>query len=320
MADLICIGEMVIDFLPGKEPGSYIRNAGGAPANVAISAARNGISSGMYTKVGDDDFGVFLQDTLRREGVEILNPEREKKALTTLAFVSLNESGERSFTFGRKPGADMFLCKEEITDEELEKASVIHAGSFSLSAECSKEAAVDALSRAHGMGKLVSFDINYRNVAWNDDKDACAGEVKKLLHLVDFLKVSDEEVDMLGGEGQIPAVMEEYGIAVVMLTLGGDGCRCYYRGGCFEDPGYAVEAGRVVDTTGAGDAFWGGFLSRLLILGVSKTEDLTEAILKDASDYGNISGSICVQAKGAIASLPDRKTIEDFREKQGKSC
>ncbi len=318
MADIICIGEMVIDFLPGSEPGSYIRNAGGAPANVAIAAARNGISSGMFTKVGDDDFGAFLHATLKKEGVEVLNPERTPDAVTTLAFVSLNENGERSFTFGRKPGADMFLNKNEIPDEELKKAAIVHAGSFSLSAKDSGEATVDALKRAHEMGKLVSFDINYRNVAWKDDKNACAEAVKQILPLVDFLKVSDEEVDMLGGEEQIPSVMEQYGLTAVILTLGGDGARCFYPGGSFTDAGYSVEASRVVDTTGAGDAFWGGFLSRLLILGVKTPGDITAENLKDAVDYGNISGSICVQEKGAIASLPDRKTIEEFRRNQGR--
>ena len=313
MADIICIGEMVIDFLPGQEAGSYIRNAGGAPANVAISVARNGIPSGMYTKVGDDDFGRFLHDTLRKEGVEILNPERTPDAMTTLAFVSLNEAGERSFTFGRKPGADLFLNKEEILDVDLEKAAIVHAGSFTLSAGDAKEATVDALKRARGMGKLVSFDINYRNVAWNDDKAACTEAVKALLPMVDFLKVSDEEVDMLGGEENISRVMEENGVSVIMLTLGGDGSRCFWKGGSFSDAGYSVEASRVVDTTGAGDAFWGGFLSRLFLLGVRGKDDLTEEILKDAVDYGNISGSLCVQAKGAIASLPDRATIEAFR-------
>ncbi|SKC02566.1 fructokinase [Lachnospiraceae bacterium] len=317
MAELVCIGEMVIDFLPGNEPGSYLRNAGGAPANVAISAVRNGITSGMYTKVGDDDFGVFLQETLKNEGVEVLNPERCKDAITTLAFVSLDEHGDRSFTFGRKPGADMMLEKSEITDEEIAKAKMIHAGSFSLSAPASKEATIDALKRASEKGKLVSFDINYRNVAWNDDKKACADAVKELLKYVDFLKVSDEEVDMLGGEENIAAVMKEYNVAVVIMTMGGDGAKCFYNGESFADKGYSVRE-LVKDTTGAGDAFWGGFLSRLLALGVVSASDINIEMLRDALDYGNISGFLCVQEKGAITSLPTKKTIEEFREKNHK--
>lgn len=312
MADLVCIGEMVIDFLPGDGTGVYIRNAGGAPANVAIAAVRNGITSGVYTKVGDDDFGVFLQDTLKKEGVEVLNPERAKNALTTLAFVTLDEHGDRSFTFGRKPGADMFLNKSEVSADVISKAQMVHAGSFSLSAPDSAEATREAMRLAHENGKLVSFDINYRNVAWDDDKEKCADEVKKLLPLVDLLKVSDEEVDMLGGEENIANVMKENDIAVVVMTLGGDGSKCFINGINFVDRGYS-EPQYVKDTTGAGDAFWGGFLSRLLILGVRNKNDITEDIARDALDYGNISGFLCVQEKGAISSLPTRETIEAFR-------
>ena len=117
--DFITIGEMLIDFLPGQEEGSYIRNAGGAPGNVAISAARNGLKAGMYCKVGNDDFGKFLLDTLRENHVTPLAPEMTDDAVTTMAFVSLNEYNDRSFTFARKPGADMLLSKSEIKDEDL---------------------------------------------------------------------------------------------------------------------------------------------------------------------------------------------------------
>ncbi len=317
MHDIVTIGEMLIDFLPGKEAGSYIRNAGGAPANVAIAAVRNGLKSGMYCKLGNDDFGRFLLDTLKKEGVEALAPEMTDKAVTTMAFVSLDENGERSFTFSRKPGADMLLESSEIRDEVINDTRLVHGGSFSLSDGSAKEATIHALKKAHELGKLVSFDINYRNVAWNDDRDGCAAEVRKILPFVDFLKISDEEIDMVGGREAIPALMKENGLSVVVETLGGDGAECFFDGRSFLHPGYPVEKGMIADTTGAGDAFWGGFLSRILILGADSVKDLTEDILKDSLDYGNISGSLCVRAKGAIASLPDRKEIEAFREKNG---
>jgi sugar/nucleoside kinase (ribokinase family) len=112
--EFIAIGEMVIDFLPGQEAGSYIRNAGGAPANVAIAAARNGLESGIYCKVGNDDFGRFLIRTLKENQVTPLSPELCDEAVTTMAFVTLTEDNERSFTFARKPGADMMLDKSEV--------------------------------------------------------------------------------------------------------------------------------------------------------------------------------------------------------------
>ena len=117
--DVYSIGECVIDFLPGEQPGSYVRNAGGAPANAAIAVARNGLKAGFCGKVGDDDFGRFLQKTLTDEGVELLCPQRTDAAVTTMAFVTLSPEGERSFTFARKPGADMLLAPEEVEEKTI---------------------------------------------------------------------------------------------------------------------------------------------------------------------------------------------------------
>lgn len=308
--DFITIGEMVIDFIPGQEKGSYIRNAGGAPANVAIAAARNGLEAGIYCKVGDDDFGRFLLQTLRENQVTPLAPEMTQEAITTMAFVSLNEHNDRSFTFARKPGADMMLEKSEIRDEDLKTCRLIQAGSCSLSAGKAVEATEYAMARAHELGKLVGFDINYRNLMWKDDKEACTKKVLSILKYVDFLKLSDEEVDMVGGHDNIFSVMKEYEIAAVVLTLGGDGAELFYDGQSYVIPGYRAD--KVTDTTGAGDAFWGGFLSEVLNQGVSSTEQLNAEILKKAVTYGNVSGSLSVREKGAIASLPTREKIEAF--------
>lgn len=308
--EFITVGEMVIDFLPGTEQGSYIRNAGGAPANVAIAAARNGLNAGMYCKVGNDDFGKFLIKTLEENNVTPLAPELCDDATTTMAFVSLTEDNERSFTFARKPGADMMLDKSEIRDEDLKDCKILLAGSCSMSAGKAVEATEYALKRAHEMGVLVGYDINYRNLMWHDDKQACADKVKEILPYVDLLKISDEEVDMVGGHDNVLALMKEYDIAVVILTLGKDGAECFFNGDSFVTPGY--KADYVADTTGAGDAFWGGFLSRVLNLGADSVDKFTAEILKDAVNYGNVSGSLAVREKGAIASLPTKEQIEEF--------
>lgn len=308
--EFITVGEMVIDFLPGSEPGSYIRNAGGAPANVAIAAARNGLNAGMYCKVGNDDFGKFLIKTLEENKVTPLSPELCDEATTTMAFVSLTEDNERSFTFARKPGADMMLDKAEIKDEDLKDCKILLAGSCSMSAGKAAEATEYAMKRAHELGALVGYDINYRNLMWHDDKQACADKVKEILPYVDLLKISDEEVDMVGGHDNVLALMKEYNIAVVILTLGKDGAECFFNGDSFVTPGY--KADYVADTTGAGDAFWGGFLSRVLNLGADSVDKFTVEILKDAVNYGNVSGSLAVREKGAIASLPTKEQIEKF--------
>lgn len=312
--DLYSIGELVIDFIPGSEPASYIRKAGGAPANVAIAVAKNGLSAAMACKVGDDDFGRFLMDTLREYQVTPACPELCKEAITTMAFVTLSENGERRFTFARKPGADMMLTEAEVKDADIADSAIVHAGSCSLSARPVKDATVKALRLGHELGKLVSFDVNYRNLMWNDDIDACTRAVKDILRYVDLLKISEEEVDMLGGEAAIFPLMEENGIALTVQTLGSNGARAYFKGETFDVPGRRA---RAVDATGAGDAFWGAFLSKLRLSGVNGADDLSREVISDALNYGNVSGCICVQHKGAITSIPTRAQIEAYLESEG---
>ncbi len=309
MMDLYSIGEMVIDFIPGSEPASYIRKAGGAPANVAIAVSKNGLKASMCCKVGDDDFGRFLVDTLKEYGVRVACPELCREAVTTMAFVTLAEDGDRRFTFARKPGADMMLSEADVREADIADSAIVHAGSCSLSAQPEAAATVRAMRLAHEKGKLVSFDVNYRNLMWNDDVDACTRAVMDVLPYVDLLKISEEEVGMMGGEAAIPALMEKHGVALTIETLGAHGARAFFKGGSFDVPGRRVKA---VDATGAGDAFWGAFLAKLRLSGVAKAADLTEAIVRDALEYGNVSGCICVQSKGAIASIPTRDQIEAF--------
>lgn len=304
--DAICMGEMLIDFTPGKEKDSYIKNPGGAPANAAVSIARNGLEAGFLGKLGNDDFGRFLKATLEENQVKVLCPELTDEAVTTLAFVTLYEGGERSFTFARKPGADMLIRKEDIKKEDIEACRLFHAGSFSLSAEPGAEAVKYGMKMAHDSGKLVSFDVNYRDMVW-ESREAAKSQVDQVLPYVDFLKISDEELYFVGGEENIPNMMEEYGIAVVIETLGAKGAKYFYKGNSGMVEGRKVNA---VDATGAGDAFWGGFLSKLLMSGINSVADLTEDAVKDALRYGNISGSLCVQKMGGIPALPAKEEIE----------
>ncbi len=307
--DLFSIGEMVIDFIPGSEPASYIRKAGGAPANVAFAIAKNGLEAGMCCSVGDDDFGRFLMDTLHKYNVRPLKPTLCSEAITTMAFVTLAEDGDRSFTFARKPGADMFLREDDVKEADIDESVIIHAGSCSLSASPVAEATVRALQLGHEKGKLVSFDVNYRNLMWNDDQAACAARVMEILPYVDVLKISEEEVEMVGGEAHLFALMEQYGLTLIVETLGAAGARCFFRGETIDVPGRKAVC---VDATGAGDAFWGGFLACLRIQGITRADQLTREIIEKAMAYGNVSGWICVQSKGAIESLPTRAQIEQY--------
>lgn len=307
--DVYCIGEIIADFLPGEAENVYIRNFGGAPANTAVACARNGLSSGLCCKVGDDDHGFFLEKTLKEENVEILCKERCRDAVTTMSFVSLDKNGERSFAFARRPGADMFLSPDDVKEEEIRNSLIVHAGSCSLSADLSAAATKKAVFLGHKYGKIVSFDINYRDNMWNGEKGRCIQAVREILPQCDLLKISEEEAGMLGGENSLPEILNENSLTAIVLTLGSAGARAYMRTKTLEEKGIKVCA---ADTTGAGDAFWGAFLSSLIIQNAKRREDLTEDVLKKALEYGNISGALSVQSKGSISSLPARAQIEKF--------
>ncbi len=307
--DLYSIGEMVIDFIPGSEEASYIRKAGGAPANVAFAVQRNGLEAGMCCSVGDDDFGRFLMRTLEDNHVRVLCRRLCAEAITTMAFVTLSPDGDRSFTFARKPGADMFLREEDVKEDDIRESVIVHAGSCSLSASPVDAATIRALRLGCEFGKLVRFDVNYRDVMWNGDQAACAKRVEEVLPYVDILKISEEEVPMLGGENALPACMEKNGITLIVETLGAKGARCFFQVERLDVPGREAKC---VDATGAGDAFWGGFLSSLRIQGVARVSEMTGEIVRRALEYGNVAGWICVQSKGAISSLPTRAQIERY--------
>ena len=202
----------------------------------------------------------------------------------------------------------MLLTKADVKESDIAQAVLLHAGSFNMSKEPARSAAAYAMKMASEKGKLVSYDVNYRNVVWPDEK-AAIDVVTEILPYVDFLKISEEEQNFVGGEENIPKVMETYGISVVIETLGAEGVKYFFDGVTGTVPGHKVKA---VDATGAGDAFWGGFLAKLLMSQVKTKEDLTLEKIQDAVRYGNASGALCVQKPGGIPALPSKEEIETF--------
>ncbi len=310
--DLISCGEFLIDFTPCDKLFTYTANPGGAPANVAIAAAKNGLHVGFLGKLGDDDFGKRLINVLTDYHVTPLIAELTKEAITTLAFVTLYDNGERSFTFTRKPGADMLLSASDIDENLIANCRIFHSGSFSLSDNPSRDAVKEAMKLAKKHNRIVSFDINYRSAIW-DSMDSCKAEVDALLPYIDLLKISDEELFFVGGENNIPNFMEEHHITVVIQTLGSHGVRYYFNKEQGDISGYTVHA---IDATGAGDAFWGGFLSSLLMSGVSDLSDITLELVTDSARYGNAAGALCVQKYGAITGLPTKEEIRALIESE----
>ena len=192
---------------------------------------------------------------------------------------------------------------------------IVHAGSVSQSQSPEKDAVLLALKKAKDAGRIVSFDINFRDKIWSFDE--CKAEVLKVFPFVDLLKISEEELDFVGGRENIPAFMKQYDITVVVLTLGGDGAVVFYNEKNTDDavnnmtkidiPAMKVPG---IDTTGAGDAYWGGFLSSLLRQGVKKASDIDKSKLETAGRYGAVSGGLCIQKPGGIPALPTIQEIE----------
>ena len=307
MVDILCIGEVVIDFTPGQEKASYICHAGGAPANVAISFNRMGGSSAFCGKVGDDLFGEYLLGVLRDNNVQLWGTEPTKDAVTTMTFVTLTSDGNRSFTFAQKQGAHLFLEKTDITPDMIQSVKLVHTGSSILTGGTAPEAILYALNMAKENNILVSFDLNYRALQWNNPED-CYNQVIKLLPYIDFLKISNEESFLFGGDGMLPQIIDRFDIPLVVLTRGAGISSVFWNKQEWQQPSLGKTA---VDTTGAGDAFWGAFLYVLISDGVWGKEDLNETRIIKALKYGVTAGELAVLRKGAIASLPTKVEVEE---------
>ena len=314
MKDLVTIGEILIDLTySGRDKGVpvYTANPGGAPANVAVAAARLGADAAFIGKVGRDYYGDFLRATLTENGVDISGMLVDNDAPTTLAVVSVSETGERSFSFYRRNCADTLLSSEEISTELLGNSRFLHFGSVSLTDDPARTATLFAAQKAKELGAVVTYDPNYRANLWNSEEEAVE-RMKSVLGFVDILKISDEELPLLTGtddpvEG-IRQLSDTYGISLILLTLGPDGA--FYRRG--EETGKAEGFKvKVADTNGAGDTFFGSFLSRMIALGIYRPEQLTSEQLYESVRTANLAASLTTSRHGAIPAMPDLKELED---------
>lgn len=297
----------MIDFIPHNDAFCFMQKAGGAPANVAVMVARSENQVGFFGKVGNDQFGKFLVNTLECEGVNYLCKPTTDEAFTTLAFVHLDKDGDRTFSFARKPGADMYLSKNDIDIEKIKSTKILHAGSCSLSKGDAAEATRFAMQIANENNVIVSFDVNYRNLVWENDLPRAKKNTLEVLKYVDILKISEEESFIYEDFDDIKQFMNHYNIELVVVTKGKDGAEVYYNNEIISMKSKSVKA---VDTTGAGDAFWGGFLSTLINKNICQCNEINTEIIKKAIRYGNVAGALCVQEKGAIESLPTRSMVE----------
>ena len=233
--DIVTIGEVLIDLTQtGKDARGipqFAANPGGAPANLAVAASRLGAQTAFIGKVGADAFGRYLKEVLAENKVDVSGMAMDTDHPTTMAVVSVDATGERDFSFYRSANADVMLCKEDISDEALNAAKIVHFGSVSLTADPSRTATLDAAARAKKLGAVITYDPNYRANLWKNKEDAIA-QMKAPLPLVDILKVSDEELPLLTGTTDCEsgtAQLAQNGIRLIFVTLGANGV--FYRFG-----------------------------------------------------------------------------------------
>ncbi len=311
MYKITALGEALIDFTPSgiSEAGMRIfeQNPGGAPANALAVFAKFGEKAAFIGKVGNDMHGLFLKETMENAGIDTKGLIVADDVFTTLAFVSLNDKGEREFSFARKPGADTCLTEAEVSIELLKNSDIFHVGSLSLTDEPSRSATFFALEKAKEFGTVISYDPNYRALLWDCKERAIEG-MKSVLAYVDVMKLSDEETVLLTGmkepEKAAQALLEK-GISIVAVTLGADGTYIATKEGGAYVPGFASN---VVDTTGAGDSFWGGFLYQLSKSN-KKPQEISLEEAKEFARFGNAVASLCVEKRGGIPAIPAMEQV-----------
>ena len=311
MTEITTIGEVLIDLtqtgVNGQNVPVFATNPGGAPANVAVAAARLGASAAFIGKVGRDGFGAYLTGVLTENGVDA-SGVRADETPTTMAVVTVAPGGERSFRFVR--GADALLTEDEVDTALIEGSKVLHFGSVSLTAEPARSATLFAARHAREHGVLVSYDPNYREALWPDREEAVA-RMCAPLPLVDMLKLSDEELPLLTGTDD-PAEgtrrLADRGVSLVLLTLGGEGAFWRWQGETGLVPGVATA---VADTNGAGDTFLGAVLSRLVRRGEKPLEGLTVRELEDILAFANRAASKTCSRSGAIPAMPTLAELEE---------
>ncbi|MGN7297866.1 aminoimidazole riboside kinase [Ferdinandcohnia sp. SAFN-114] len=312
---VICLGEALIDFIPFDQDNmQFLKSPGGAPANVAVGAARLGAKSSFIGKVGDDVLGNFLKVTLENYNVQTETMYLSNEVRTAITFVTLGEDGEREFSFYIEKTADRYLTPEEIPVSLFDEHNVFHFGSISLIDDPAESATKRALQLAKEKGLVVSYDPNLRPMLWKD-LDIAKQKITSMLREADVVKLSEVELEFITGEKDIErgvTKLAQYNIPLSFITLGKDGVHAFFKG-----ESIFVEARKVksVDTTGAGDAFVSGLLYQFS----RRDKEIVEYSLdeiKEIATFASVSGALAVSQKGAMSALPTLEQVQAFLAKK----
>jgi len=314
--EVISLGELLIDFVSVDvdrslaDSSGFAKAPGGAPANVAAGLAKLGRKAGFVGKVGRDPFGEYLTKVLEDAGIDVRGMSYDEEARTTLSYVANRSNGVRDCMFYRNPGADMRLAPEDLNEASFASAKAFHFGSISLGCEPVRSATLQAIEWAKKYGLLVSYDPNLRLSLW-DDEEYAKREIRAAFRHADVVKISEEEMAFVTGfdtlEESASYVLRQ-GPKLVVVTKGGDGC--YYTdgrsSGSFE--GHRMN---VVETTGAGDAFVAGLLTKLL----ERRDRTGEFVLAadeetaEAIRFANAAGALATTKVGAIPAMPTQEEV-----------
>ena len=309
---IVTIGELLVDLTQTGECGGvpqYAANPGGAPANVAVAASLLGCETAFIGKVGNDSFGHMLIDTLKSKNVDVSGVVKSDEFKTTLAVVSLDGRGERSFSFYRKNCADVNLRKDEIDYNLIKSADILHFGSVSLTDEPSFSAVESAVRLAKENGAIISYDPNYRPLLWKNKSEAVA-KMHRLLKFVDIIKVSEEELEIITGQSdphRATDLLLYAGVKVVLVTLGENGA--FFKTAKVSGWCEAIRVD-VADTNGAGDTYMGAFLSK--VDSIEKFVTDADNCLEDTNIFACIAAGLSVTKSGAIPSMPTKAEVEDY--------
>ena len=314
--DVIALGELLIDFTMNgqSEQGNNMFEAcpGGAPCNVLALLNKMGKKTAFIGKVGKDQFGALLRDTITEAGIDASNLMVDENVNTTLAFVHTFPDGDREFSFYRNPGADMMLTADEVNPEVVKDTKVFHFGTLSMTHEGVREATKKAVETAKANGCLVSFDPNLRPPLWSS-LDLAKEQMEYGFGKCDILKISDNEIQFVSGKEDydegIAYLQETYNIPLILLTMGKDGSRAYYKGMRVERPGFSVKA---IETTGAGDTFCGSSLNYLVD---HDFENLTEEQLGEMLTFANAAAALVTTKKGASKAMPVKEEVLELIQK-----
>ena len=308
---LFAIGEALIDFIPSEtgcdfsDVKSFSPKIGGAPANVLGAFAKLGGKTQLITQLGDDPFGDKIVKELAGFNIGLDNVLFSDKANTALAFVSLANDGNRTFSFYRNPSADMLYNAENIKKEMFEDCYALHFCSVSLGNFPMKEAHKKAIELAKTQGAVISFDPNIRFPLWND-KQKLKEAIDEFMPAADIIKISDEEIEFITGTNDIKKGSEMLlkNAKIVLCTGGANGAYAFMKNA---EVYVSSEKVKEIDTTGAVDAFNGSFLYNLYWN--SYERDTLDTISADElKQFVKASNNYCgksVQRQGAIESYPD---------------